>query len=119
MQHIINCVLVPAVVKRRLPRGRYGFAKLGLAFLPALLAASDGAYFVTYSHQMEEPGNLEIAVNAVTARPMGGFRFLNQLTELEYGATGWWTTEVYLSGQKTSHESALFTGFRWENRYRP
>lgn len=38
---------------------------------------------------------------------------------LEYGATAWWTTEVYLSGQRTSNDSAVFTGYRWENRFRP
>jgi hypothetical protein len=39
--------------------------------------------------------------------------------EFEYGATAWWTTEVYLSGQSTFNDSTLFTGFRWENRVRP
>ncbi|MGC1616081.1 MAG: hypothetical protein WA736_15450, partial [Candidatus Acidiferrum sp.] len=39
--------------------------------------------------------------------------------ELEYGAKGWWTTEVYLSGQTTQNDSTVFTGFRWENRVRP
>jgi hypothetical protein len=32
---------------------------------------------------------------------------------------GWWTTEFYLAGQSTRHESTLFTGYRWENRLRP
>ena len=39
--------------------------------------------------------------------------------ELEYGAKAWWTTELYLSGQHTSNDSTIFTGFRWENRFRP
>jgi hypothetical protein len=39
--------------------------------------------------------------------------------EFEYGATAWWTTEVYLDGQTTFNDSTLFTGFRWENRFRP
>jgi hypothetical protein len=39
--------------------------------------------------------------------------------EFEYGATAWWTTEVYVDGQTTFHDSTLFTGFRWENRFRP
>jgi hypothetical protein len=39
--------------------------------------------------------------------------------ELEYGATAWWTTEFYLDGQTTFQDSTLFTGFRWENRFRP
>ena len=32
---------------------------------------------------------------------------------------GWWTTEFYLDGQTTRNDSTLFTGFRWENRFRP
>ncbi len=39
--------------------------------------------------------------------------------EFEYGAKGWWTTEFYLNGQKTLRDSAVFTGYRWENRFRP
>ena len=37
----------------------------------------------------------------------------------EYGATAWWTTGFYLDGQTTFNDSTLFTGFRWENRFRP
>jgi hypothetical protein len=89
-----------------------------LAFLPLAAAAQEGPYFITYSHQMEEPGNLEISVSHLTARPKGGNRFVNYLTELEYGVRGWWTTELYLHGQTTAGESTLFTGYRWENRFR-
>jgi hypothetical protein len=39
--------------------------------------------------------------------------------EFEYGATAWWTTEFYLDGQTTFHDSTVFTGVRWENRFRP
>ena len=45
--------------------------------------------------------------------------FYGQTVELEYGVTGWWTTEVYLQGQVTAHDSTVFTGFRFENRFRP
>ena len=38
--------------------------------------------------------------------------------EFEYGATAWWTTEFYLDAQTTFGDSSLFTGFRWENRFR-
>ncbi len=113
-----------AIIARALwGRLRRGFgAALGVLCLiafPIFAIASDAPYFVTYSHQMEEPGSLEIAINEVSARPDGGNRFFNHLTELEYGATAWWTTELYLSGQGTVHEGALFTGWRWENRLRP
>jgi len=80
--------------------------------------AGEGPFFVTYTHQMEEPGNLEIATKNVTGEPGDGNRFLGSVLELEYGVKGWWTTELYLDGQGTRKESALFTGYRWENRFR-
>jgi len=85
----------------------------------AVGARAQEAYFVTYSHEMEEPGNLEVANKSVTGSPAGGNSFLGSALEFEYGAKGWWTTELYLDGQSTSQESTLFTGFRWENRFRP
>jgi hypothetical protein len=74
-------------------------------------------YFITYDHHMEEPGNLEIEFEPTTARPSGGNRFYSGLTEFEYGTTGWWTTEVYLEGQSTLHDSTVFSGYRLENRF--
>jgi hypothetical protein len=74
--------------------------------------AGEGPFFVTYTHQMEEPGSLEIATRNVTARPAGGNRFFGITTEFEYGVTAWWTSELYLDGR------SLFTGYRWENRFR-
>ena len=73
---------------------------------------------MTYSHQMEEPGNLEITTKNITGKPGDGNRFLGSVLEFEYGVKGWWTTEVYLDGQATRNESTLFTGYRWENRFR-
>jgi len=91
--------------------------------LSALLAdrvceAGERPYFVTYEQTMEEPGNLEIEARGLTASPQAGNTFLSGVTEFEYGAKGWWTTEFYLDGQTTQNESTLFTGFRWENRFR-
>jgi hypothetical protein len=76
-------------------------------------------YFITYSHQMEEPGNLELATKNVSGFPHGGNSFLGSAVELEYGVKAWWTSELYLDGQSTTRESTLFTGFRLENRIRP
>ena len=45
-------------------------------------------------------------------------RVSNNLVELEYGTKAWWTTELYLHGQTTAHQSTVFTGFRFENRFR-
>jgi len=82
-------------------------------------AAQEPAYFVTYSHAMEEPGNLEIAVKSAQGSPKYANPFISETLELEYGAQAWWTTELYLSGQHTSNDSTIFNGFRWENRFRP
>jgi hypothetical protein len=88
-----------------------------LTVIPSALAG-EGPFFITYTHQMEEPGNLEVAIRTVTGQPSGGNRFFGFINELEYGATAWWTTELYLDAQATRNDNALFTGFRWENRFR-
>lgn len=44
--------------------------------------------------------------------------FTSGLTEFEYGALAWWTTAFYLDGQTTANQSTIFTGYRWENRFR-
>jgi len=96
-----------------------------LACLLTVLFAASGAlaqerpYFVTYSHEMEEPGNLEIEMYNVIGKPPGDNRFLGSTVEFEYGLKTWWTTEFYLDGQATVNDSTIFTGFRWENRFRP
>jgi hypothetical protein len=93
------------------------------ACLPFLVNASapaqDKPYFVTYSHDLEEPGNLEIETKTALAKPDGGNNYGATAVELEYGTRAWWTTELYLDGQATSKDSAVFTGFRIENRVRP
>ena len=83
------------------------------------LRAQEPPYFVTYSDVMEEPGNLEIAYKGINAAPKNANGFNSATTEFEYGLKAWWTTEVYLSGQSTQNDSTIFTGFRWENRFRP
>lgn len=94
-----------------------------LAFLALLLPASawsqESPYLVTYDHYLEEPGNLEIEYFSTFGAQHGGNDFHAFWIELEYGATAWWTTEFYLDGQTTFNDSTLFTGFRWENRFRP
>ncbi len=76
-------------------------------------------YFVTYSHELEEPGNLEIEAKSITGSPKAGNPFVATALEFEYGVKTWWTTELYLDGQTTAGESTVFTGFRLENRIRP
>lgn len=95
------------------------FAVLVLFLLAGSCVAQEPPYFVTYSHDLEEPGNLEIAFKGTQGSPKYGNPFTSETMELEYGMKGWWTTEVYLSGQHTSNDSTIFTGWRWENRFRP
>jgi hypothetical protein len=80
--------------------------------------AEEPPYFVTYSEVLEEPGNLELAQKGTTAAPKDASGFYSSTLELEYGAKAWWTTELYLQGQGTVNDSTIFTGFRWENRFR-
>ena len=81
--------------------------------------AQEPPYFVTYSYGLEEPGNLEVAFKGVQASPKYANRFISETMEIEYGVQGWWTTELYLAGQNTSNDRTIFTGYRWENRFRP
>jgi hypothetical protein len=94
---------------------------LCLAFLLALSqrVRAQENYFITYTHHMEEPGNLEFATKSVSGFPKAGNSFLGNSVEFEYGVKTWWTSEVYLDSQTTANESSVFTGFRFENRFRP
>ena len=63
--------------------------------------AQERPYFVTYSHEMEEPGNLEIEMFNAVGKPPKANRFLGANLEFEYGVKAWWTSEFYLDGQAT------------------
>ncbi len=89
------------------------------AILLSTARAQDKPYFVTYSHDLEEPGNLEIETKTALGQPDGGNRYGATAMELEYGTRAWWTTELYLDGQATGSDSTIFTGWRLENRLRP
>src|SRR6185312_1474601 len=90
-----------------------------VTLLFAITAAAQEAYFITYSREMEEPGNLEVGVKSVVGSLSAGDAFIGNALEFEYGAKAWWTSELYLDGQSTANESTVFTGFRSENRFRP
>ena len=105
---------------------------LQLAIMPGLLVtgslcllslpqvhAQEKPYFVTYSQDLEEPGNLEIETKTAIAHPGDSNLYGAMAVEFEYGVRAWWTSELYLDGQTTSNDSTLFTGFRIENRFRP
>jgi hypothetical protein len=87
-------------------------------FAPHPAIAQENPYFVAYDHYLEEPGNLEVEYFSTLGTQRGGNSFHAFWAEFEYGATAWWTTEFYLDGQSTFNDSAVFTGFRWENRFR-
>lgn len=88
------------------------------AFAPRA-SAQDRPYFVTYDHHLEEPRSLEVEFKPVIGLPGSGNNFLGSVMEFEYGVKAWWTSELYLDAQSTRHDSTLFTGVRWENRFRP
>ena len=91
-----------------------------VSVLPHLVHAQESPYFVTYDHHLEEPGNLEFAPSATLRVPRSGERFVfAPYAEIEYGITARWTTELYIEGQSTAGDSAVFTGWRIENRFRP
>ena len=100
---------------------RLFIAFLGLAVLclPALVKAQENPYFVTYDHNLEEPGNLEVEYFSTFGTQRGGNDFHAFWMEFEYGVTAWWTTELYLDAQTTFKDSTIFTGVKWENRFRP
>jgi hypothetical protein len=91
---------------------------LALLLLVLPLAAQESPYIVTYDHYLEEPGNLEVEYFSTFGTQRGGNDFHAYWTELEYGMKAWWTTELYVDGQTTFNDSTIFTGVRWENRFR-
>ena len=111
------------------PRGFYvriailsfalALSSLALLCLAPPSMAQETPYFVAYSHHLEEPDNLEVEVYSNYATQKAGGDFIAPWVELEYGVTAWWTTEFYIDSQTTLGDSAVFTGTRWENRFRP
>lgn len=87
-------------------------------FFPGTAPAQENPYIVAYDHYLEEPGNLEVEYFSTFGTQRAGNDFHSFWAEFEYGATAWWTTELYLDGQSTFGDSTVFTGFRWENRFR-
>src|SRR5258708_38361373 len=91
-----------------------------LLFVAAPSVAQESPFFVTYTHHMEEPGNLDIEASSPTGVPRDGQKFYSApYLELEYGVTARWTSELYLESQSTWADSTVFTGWRLENRFKP
>src|SRR6266567_5918574 len=82
--------------------------------------AQESPFFVTYTHHLEEPGNLDSEASSTMGIPRLRQRFYSApYLELEYGVTARWTSELYLEGQSTWENSTVFTGWRLENRFKP
>jgi hypothetical protein len=93
-------------------------AALLFVSLPGSSLAQESPYIVAYDHYLEEPGNLEIEYFSTFGTQRTSNNFHAFWMEFEYGATAWWTTEFYLDGQSTFGDSTVFTGLRFENRFR-
>lgn len=106
-------------LKNALPAAVWFTLCLALHNLAPAAHAQEKPYFVTYSSDLEEPGNLEIETKTALARPDGSTHYGATALEFEYGVTAWWTSELYLDGQATAGESTIPTGIRFENRFRP
>jgi hypothetical protein len=89
------------------------------ALFSCVVRAQENPYVVTYDQFLEEPRNLEIEYFSTYGTQRGGNNYHAYWVEFEYGATAWWTTELYLDAQTTFHDSTVSTGFRCENRFRP
>jgi hypothetical protein len=82
--------------------------------------AQEQFYFVTYDDSLEKPGEMELEVLSTVGHPENGSAgYAAPWIEFEYGVRSWWTSEVYLEGVSIHGEGSAFTGWRWENRFRP
>lgn len=95
------------------------FLLITALLLASAATAQESPYFVTYSHHLEEPGNLEVELSNHMGWPKAGRAYTAPLLELEYGVKTWWTSEFYLEGQSRRGDSTVFTGWRLENRFKP
>jgi hypothetical protein len=87
--------------------------------VPRLTMAQESPYFVTYDQHLEEPGNLELAATTTIGVPRSGQpSYFAPYSEFEYGVKSWWTSEFYLEGLSRKDDSTIFTGWRFENRFR-
>jgi len=75
-------------------------------------------YFVTDHHHLPDAGALGLANYSVLGAPGQGNGFLGSQMEFEYRMTKWWSTQVQLDGQTTFHDSTVFTGYSWTNKFK-
>lgn len=75
--------------------------------------SQENPYIVAYDHSLAEPGSLEVEYSSTFGTQRDGLDFHAFWAELKYDATAWWTTDLYLDGQRTLGETIVFTGYRW------
>jgi hypothetical protein len=93
---------------------------LAILFPAVAVLAQERPYFVTYDDRVETRGELEVALLTATGTVRDqNTRYVAPWLELEYGVTSWWTAELYLEGATFRGDGSAFTGWRWENRFRP
>jgi hypothetical protein len=80
--------------------------------------ALEDPYFVTDHHHLPDAGALGLANYSVLGAPKQGNGFLGSQMEFEYRMTKWWSTQVQLDGQTTWHDSTVFTGYSWTNKFK-
>jgi hypothetical protein len=80
--------------------------------------AQEDPYFVTDHHHLPEAGALGLANYSVVGIPKTGNQFLGSELEFEYRMSRWWATQLQLTGQKTWHDSTVFTGYSWVNKFK-
>lgn len=112
---------MPPICRRRIAvRLCFLLACSLMLVLPIPASAQEPPYFVTYSHYLEETGNLEVSFATTTGVPKQQHSlYAAPWLEIEYGVTGWWTSELYVEGVATGRDGSGYTGWRFENRFRP
>ena len=86
---------------------------------------ANGGYFVTYNSEVEK-GELELMLmndftspSAARGEREGFGQYWSHMLELEYGVSDRYATEFMVeSFEDPVKHRAVFTGYRWENRYR-
>jgi len=120
IQKVSNTVRLSSASGSRM--GGIAVCIFAMCMAPGVMA-QEVPYFVTYDHHLEEPGNIVLETFTTTGVPSGrqpGQHFyIAPYMEIEYGLTNRLTTSMYWEGQGTAGDSAVFTGWRFESRFRP